>query len=61
MKYIIGLLALLTFISFIFLQALDRHEKLECEQWQHDSQEYQFWYSTQNQKDQCSAYNINLK
>jgi len=60
MKSIIPILIMFTILGFIFLKGLDRHEKMECEIWQKQSQEFRGWYSTQNQKDQCLNYNITL-
>ena len=57
---IIGSLIGVLFL-FIILIGIEKHELVECQQWQHDSNEYEYWYSVDWQKEQCKEYNIDLK
>ena len=40
---------------------LERHEKVECQQWEEASKYYPNWYATDWQKLQCLNYGIELK
>jgi len=61
MKYFIWGLVIMAFLGFIFSKGLARHEIVECEKWVKQSEEYELFYSTSWQKEQCLMYNINLK
>ena len=58
---IIVLACLLAGLGLIANKGLARHEELECQQWQQNSKEYQNWYSTKWQQQQCLNYGIELE
>ena len=60
-KVIASIIGLIIFMFFLFSEGIERHELVECEKRVKQSEEYEFFYSTSWQKEQCSMYNINLK
>lgn len=42
-------------------EGIKKSEKNECVKWENQSKEYQKWYSTDWQKEQCQNYGIALK
>jgi len=40
---------------------MSKHELMECQEWQKQSEVYRGWYSTDWQKEQCLTYGIELE
>jgi len=63
-KTILSILAmgvLIVAFGVVVNEGLKKTERVECQQWVRDSQQYQGWYSTEWQKQQCLSYGIELK
>jgi hypothetical protein len=54
----ICVIAVVFFVGFLFVQALDKNEVIECNQWKGDAQEYSGFYLTYSQDAQCRAHGI---
>lgn len=67
-EYVIGLvlfaivvvLVLTTFVQMIS-SGIEKHERIECIQWLADSQNYDNWYATEWQVEQCENYGVDLQ
>jgi len=61
MKSFISILIMFLIFGCILFKGLKIHERLECERWVRQSEEYENWYSLDWQKEQCKHYQINLE
>ena len=57
-------IVLIVVIALFFVRFLDagikKHERAECLRWQQESQQYEGWYSSSWQREQCKQFDIGL-
>jgi len=58
---IVAVGVLIVAFGLVTNEGLKRTEWAECQQWVRDSQQYQDWYSTDWQREQCLTFGIELK
>lgn len=58
---LISIIIGLAVFAMIAEAGIERIEKIECRQWESDSQKFEGWYSLSWQREQCEHYNIELK
>lgn len=57
--FIVGALIIFFLFKATF-DALDKQDEIDCNKWAHEAKEYNNYYITQNQKDQCDTFGITI-